>query len=222
MAEETPPPVEEEPNKQAKKRRSRGNSEDRSRSQRLKTASAAGGRDTGDARNDALERENRALRQQLLGSDAEVARLCQQLQRQNALLRPLLLRQRLRPLQLQESHVALAVTVSTLTMVDLSYIDTSLVAQIASFVGTSRELLNLALTCKYFGRRQWHLGSASELSLVEEVARQAVRCKQNSESFRLSLPEYVRGRVTWLSILHELDATEIQLSVGTPHRTLKR
>ena len=65
MAEETPPPVEEEPNKQAKKRRSRGNSEDRSRSQRLKTASAAGGRDTGDARNDALERENRTLRHQL-------------------------------------------------------------------------------------------------------------------------------------------------------------
>ena len=173
---------------------------------RLETTSGASGGDTDDAGVIieeiivSLESENHALRQQLIRSDAEVARLRQ---------------------RLQGNHDVLPVVVPSLS-VDLSRLDTGLVVQIASFVGTSRELLNLALTCKYFGRRQWHLGSASELSLVEEVARQAVRCKQNSESFRLSLPEYVRGRVTWLSILHELDATEIQLSVGTPHRTLKR
>jgi len=154
-----------------------------------------------DARNDAHESESGALK-------SEVARLRQQLQRQNALLRPLLLSQRPRPLRLHENHEALSVTVSTLTTVNLSYIDTGLVTQVASFVGTSRELLNLALTCKAFG---WCLGwcqHESEMwSLAEEVARRAVCSRrtnlQDSESVKLILPEYVRGRRTWLAILHE-------------------
>ncbi|EJK59992.1 hypothetical protein THAOC_19731, partial [Thalassiosira oceanica] len=56
--------------------------------------------------------------------------------------------------------------------VDLSRIDTSIVTQIASFVGNSRELLGLALTCKSFGWRQ--TASTLNWSLVEEVARQEV------------------------------------------------
>ena len=168
---------------------------------RLKTASVACAADGGDttdddARIDELEYENHALR-------SEVARLRQQLQRQNALLRPLLLHQRQRPLRLRENHEALPVTVSTLTTVNLSYIDTNLVARIASFFGTSRELLNLALTCKSFG--WWETGSELDWSLAEEVARQAVHSRQNSEIARLSVPRYVGGMVTWLSILHETE-----------------
>ncbi|EJK60718.1 hypothetical protein THAOC_18878, partial [Thalassiosira oceanica] len=174
---------------------------DEQSNKRLKTTGApgAGRRNMNDTRNDALESEIGALK-------SEVARLRQQLQRQNALLRPLLLSQRLRPLRLKENHETLPVTVSTLTTVNLSDIDTSLVAHVASFVGTSRELLNLALTCKAFG---WCLGwcqHESEMwSLAEEVARRAVTTLQNSKSVKLILPEYVRGTRTWLSILHESD-----------------
>ena len=160
---------------------------------------ATGRRDTNGARSDALESEIGALK-------SEVARLRQQLRRQNALLRPLLLSQRLRPLRLPEYHEALPVTVSTLTTVDLSCIDTSLVAQVASYVGTSRELLNLALTCKSFG--WWQPGSELNWSLAEEVARRAVFSGQdNINGVRVSLPgdRYVRGVWTWLSILREFE-----------------
>ncbi|EJK58309.1 hypothetical protein THAOC_21580 [Thalassiosira oceanica] len=85
------------------------------------------------------------------------------------------------------------------TTVDLSRIDTSIVTQIASFVGTSRELLGLALTCKSFGWRQ--PTSNLNWSLVEEVARREV-CKRATDEEMGSLPRYARGTTTWLSILH--------------------
>ncbi|EJK46583.1 hypothetical protein THAOC_34743 [Thalassiosira oceanica] len=171
---------------------------DEQSNKRLKTTLGGAGRgNMNDTGNDALESEIGALK-------SEVARLRQQLQRQNALLRPLLLSQRLRPLRLQENHEALSVTVSTLTTVNLSDIDTSLVTQVASFVGTSREMLNLALACKSFGWRQ--TGSEMDWSLAEEVARQAVRSGLNYiNGVRIALPRYVRGTRTWLSILHEFE-----------------
>jgi len=165
--------------------------------ERLKTTARADGRNINDAINDAHELEIGAL-------ESKVARLKRQLQRQNALLRPLLLSQRLRPLRLQENHNELSVTVSTLTKVNLSYVDTSLIAQVASFVGASRELLNLALTCKAFGWWQSRSGSEWDWSLADEVARQMVCSGQNNiNGVRVSLPRYVRGMRTWLSILHE-------------------
>ncbi|EJK46582.1 hypothetical protein THAOC_34742 [Thalassiosira oceanica] len=164
---------------------------DEQSNKRLKTTLGGAGRGN---MNDTLQSEIGALK-------SEVARLRQQLQRQNALLRPLLLRQRLRPLRLKENH-KLPVTVSTLTTVDLSDIDASLVAQVASFVGTSRELLNLALTCKSFG--WWQTGSEMDWSLAEEVARQTGRSGLNYiNGVRIALPRYVRGMRTWLSILRE-------------------
>ena len=150
------------------------------------TFGAAGGDDTNDdVRNEALESEIHAHRS--LGSEnahvrQENARLRQQLQ------------------LLQGNHEALPV--STLTVVDLSRIDTSLITQISSFVGTSRELLNLALTCKSFGWQQPATGL--DWSLAEEVARQAVCSGQNNlEGVRIALPQYVGGTTTWLSILHK-------------------
>ena len=102
---------------------------------------------------------------------------------------------------LQGNHEALQV--STLTVVDLSRFDTGLVAQIASFVGTSHELLNLALTCKAFGWwRQPTSGQDLSLSLVEEVARQTVK-PGVLDGVRITLPQYVRGGTTWLSILNK-------------------
>ncbi|EJK69816.1 hypothetical protein THAOC_08889 [Thalassiosira oceanica] len=86
--------------------------------------------------------------------------------------------------------------------VDLSRVDTSLVAQISSFLGTSHELINLALTCKSFGWRQ--PTSSLNWSLVEEVARQAV-CSKATDSEMSSLPRYVSGTTTWLSILHRFE-----------------
>ncbi|EJK60048.1 hypothetical protein THAOC_19669, partial [Thalassiosira oceanica] len=110
----------------------------------------------------ALRSENARLREQLLRSDAEVARLRQQLQR------------------LQGSHEALpapvVVPASTPT-VDLSRIDTSLVTHIVSFLGTSLELRSLALTCKSFGWQRPATGL--DLSLAEEVARQVVCSGRN-------------------------------------------
>ncbi|EJK58396.1 hypothetical protein THAOC_21480 [Thalassiosira oceanica] len=86
--------------------------------------------------------------------------------------------------------------------VDLSRIDTSIVAQITSFLGTSRELVNLALTCKSFGWRQ--PTSGLNWSLVEEVARQEVYSRATGTEMK-SLPRYVSGTTTWLSILHRFE-----------------
>ena len=84
--------------------------------------------------------------------------------------------------------------------VDLSRIEPSLVAQIASFVGTARELLNLALTCKSFGGLP--SGWALDWSLAEEVAREAVCSgRNNTEGVHMTLPPRVVG--TWLAVLHE-------------------
>ena len=93
-----------------------------------------------------------------------------------------------KPVQGEPSHVHAA-------MVDLSRIDASIVTQISSFVGVSRDLLNLALTCKSFGWRQ----PASTLgwSLVEEAACQTVCSKSDRES--------VSRTTTWLTILHKLE-----------------
>ena len=156
--------------------------DDRS-SKRLKPTSRAAASGEGSkydhARIVSLESENHSLL-------SENARLRQQLQR------------------LQENHDALPVVTPTPTpTVDISRLDTGLVTHISSFVGTSLELLNLALTCKSFG---WQLPGLNS-SLVERVARQTVRSGRNDiEGVRMSgmsLPQYARGRTTWLSILHE-------------------
>ena len=82
----------------------------------------------------------------------------------------------------------------------LSRLDPSLVTHIVSFVGTSRELLNVALTCKSFGWQQ--PGSGLDWSLAEEAARGTVRSGQNDvEGARITLPPYVKGTTTWLTIL---------------------
>ena len=80
-------------------------------------------------------------------------------------------------------------------MVDLSRIDASIVTQISSFVGVSRELLNLALTCKSFGWRQ--PASTPRWSLVEEAARQTVCSKSDRH--------YASRTTSWLTILHKLE-----------------
>ncbi|EJK55984.1 hypothetical protein THAOC_24209 [Thalassiosira oceanica] len=90
-------------------------------------------------------------------------------------------------------HVAVAATV------DLSRIDTSILTEISSFLGTARELLNLALTCKSFG--QPTPATVLNWSLVEEVARQAV-CSRATVAEMSCLPQHVIGTTTWLSILH--------------------
>ncbi|EJK54942.1 hypothetical protein THAOC_25383, partial [Thalassiosira oceanica] len=134
-----------------------------------------------DARNDDLEYEIRALK-------SENARLRKQLQlfegRQDVLVPKSSSRYTLR------------------SSANLSRVDASVIALVASFLGTSLELLNLALTCKSFGWQQ--LASGLDLSLAEEAARQAVCSKQNAiEGARTTLSKYVRGGTTWLSILHE-------------------
>ncbi|EJK47890.1 hypothetical protein THAOC_33358, partial [Thalassiosira oceanica] len=85
------------------------------------------------------------------------------------------------------------------TTVDLSRLDTSLVNQISSFLGTARELLNLALTCKCFGQPTH--ATALNWSLMEEVARQSV-CSRATDAEMGFLPRYASGATTWLSILH--------------------
>ncbi|EJK60811.1 hypothetical protein THAOC_18778 [Thalassiosira oceanica] len=102
------------------------------------------------------------------------------------------------------SHEVLPVVTEVIvaTAVDLSRVDTSIVAQISSFLGTARELLNLALTCKSFGRPT--PSTALNWSLVEEVARHAL-CSRASDDEMGSLPPYVIGSMTWLSILHRFD-----------------
>ncbi|EJK66796.1 hypothetical protein THAOC_12246 [Thalassiosira oceanica] len=97
-------------------------------------------------------------------------------------------------------HEVLPVVVTT--AVDLSRLDTSLVTQISSFLGTARELLSLALACKSFGWRQ--PVSTLNWSLVEEVARQTV-CSRATDAEMSSLPRYVSGSTTWLSILHRYE-----------------
>ena len=93
----------------------------------------------------------------------------------------------------------------------LTRLDSDLITQVASFVGTSHQLLDLALTCKSFGSRQ--PGSGLGWSLAEEVARQVVCSGQNDiEGARITLSPYVRGTTTWLSILHE---TENRLKFDT-------
>ncbi|EJK49073.1 hypothetical protein THAOC_32084 [Thalassiosira oceanica] len=90
---------------------------------------------------------------------------------------------------------------------DLSRLNSDLMTTVASFVGASRELLNLALTCKSFGWRQ--PGAALDWSLSEEVARQVVLSGRNDiEGVRRTLPQYVSGRETWLSILHESESED--------------
>ena len=90
---------------------------------------------------------------------------------------------------------------SATVTVDLSRVDTSVVAHISSFLGTSLELRNLALTCKSFG---WRLPTSTlNWSLVEEVARQVVSSGRNTVGARVTLSPYVRGTTTWLSILRE-------------------
>ncbi|EJK49272.1 hypothetical protein THAOC_31875 [Thalassiosira oceanica] len=96
------------------------------------------------------------------------------------------------------NHGVLPVVVAT--TVDLSRVDTSIFSHVTSFLGTSRELLNLALTCKAFGWRQ--PVSTLNWSLVEEVARQTV-CSRATDDEMSCLPQYVvTGATTWLSILH--------------------
>ena len=132
---------------------------------RLKTASGSSSEGAGDVRTDALEYENHTLRSEVTQLRTENALLRQQVQR------------------LQGSHEALPV--SSPTVVDLSRIDTDIILEIASFVGTSRDLLNLALTSRSFGWQQ--PGVASNLSLAEDVAQQAVRSEQNDiEGVRIS------------------------------------
>ena len=152
---------------------------DDQRNKRLKTTSGANGEvSSDDARNGAIESENHAL-----GSENARVRLCEQL-------------------QLQGNHEAPTVGTLAVRGVDLSRIDTSLIIQIASFVGTSSVLLDLALTCKSFGLQQ--PPSGLDWSLAEEVARQAVSSGQNGiKGVRIVLPQYARGTMTWLSILHE-------------------
>ena len=125
---------------------------------------------------DALEHEIGHLRQQLRRSDDENARWR------------------------KGNHGALAA--NTFAVVDLSRLDTSLVTHIVSFVGTSRELFDLALTCKAFGWRQPATGL--DWPLAEEVARQIVRSGHHDiKGVRVTLSPYVRGTTTWLSILRE-------------------
>ncbi|EJK52437.1 hypothetical protein THAOC_28285 [Thalassiosira oceanica] len=168
------------------------------------TSGASGGDASDDARIEALEAEIHALR-------SEVAPLRQQLLRSNVEA----MRLRLQLQQFQVNHEALPVSTLTTTVVDLSRVDTNIIAQISSFVGTSRELLNLALTCKSFGWQQ--PTSPPKWSIAEEVARQTVRSGQNDiDGVRITLPQYAKGMsswlrttlpqyatITWLKILHE-------------------
>ena len=98
------------------------------------------------------------------------------------------------------NHEVLPVVANT--TVDLSRVDSSIVIQISSFLGTSRELLNLGLACKSLGRRQ--PSSALTLPLVEEVARQEVCSRANAADMD-SLPQYLSGTTTWLSILYRFE-----------------
>ncbi|EJK45991.1 hypothetical protein THAOC_35368 [Thalassiosira oceanica] len=97
------------------------------------------------------------------------------------------------------NHEVLPAVMTVTVTVDLSRVDTDLITHITSFLGTPRELLDLALTCKSFGWRQ--PATAFNWSLVEEVARQTVFSRATDAEMGC-LPRYVRGVATWLSILH--------------------
>ncbi|EJK62722.1 hypothetical protein THAOC_16655 [Thalassiosira oceanica] len=160
------------------------------RAKRLKTAeggiAAAAAAEVAELRrrNAELESENERLRR-LRARNAELESEIEQLRRRA---------------RRGDDHETL--TVSTLTVVDLSRVDTSLVAQIFSFLGTSHELHNLALACKSFG---WRLPTSSlNWSLVEEIARQAV-CSQAADAEMSSLPQYATGAMSWLSILNRFE-----------------
>ena len=106
--------------------------------------------------------------------------------------------------QEEGSHEVLPVVTKVIvsTAIDLSRLDTGLVARISSFLVTPRELLNLTLTCKSFGWRQ--PTSTLNWSLMEEVSRQAV-CSRATDAEMRHLPSYVSGTTTWLSILHRYE-----------------
>ena len=115
-------------------------------------------------------------------------------------------------------HEVLPLVVTTVVTVDLSRIDSSIITQISSFLGTSRELLNLGLTGKSFGWRQ--PPSTLNWSLAEEVARQEV-CSRATDSEISSLPRYVSGTTTWLSILYRFEhllVFDVLLGQGIEHR----
>ena len=157
--------------------------EDGSRSKRLKAAE-----DDGVVIAE-LRRRNAELEssvEQLRGRNAELESEIEQLRRRGQ----------------EGNHEVLPVAVVAVATVNLSRIDTSIVAQISSFLGTSRELLNLALTSKSFGWRQ--TTSALNWSLVEEVARQAV-CSAATDAEMSCLHRYVGSVATWLSILHRFE-----------------
>ncbi|EJK76457.1 hypothetical protein THAOC_01780 [Thalassiosira oceanica] len=119
-------------------------------------------------------------------------------------------------------HEVLPVIVATTVTVDLSRVDTSIVSHVTSFLGTARELLNLALACKSFGWRQ--PVSTLNWSLVEEVARQAVS-SMSTDAEMSSLPRYVRGTATWLSILHKhehLLMFDVLLGAYIEHRNVDK
>ncbi|EJK43981.1 hypothetical protein THAOC_37524, partial [Thalassiosira oceanica] len=101
--------------------------------------------------------------------------------------------------QLHWNQGVLPVVAAQPPTVDLSRLDTHIVIQISSFLGTSRELMNLALTSKSFGLQQ--PASGRDWSLAEEVARRTVR----SGHVRIPLSKYVQGRTTWLSILRDYE-----------------
>ncbi|EJK44202.1 hypothetical protein THAOC_37281 [Thalassiosira oceanica] len=126
---------------------------------------------------------------------AELRRRNAELESENELLR--------RGSRHEGNHDVLPVVIVPATItVNLSRVDNSLVTQISSFLGTSHELINLALTCKSFGWRQ--PASTLKWSLVEEVARQAV-CLQATDSEMSSLPRYATGAMSWLSILNRYE-----------------
>ena len=117
----------------------------------------------------------------------------------------------------------------TSTFVDLSRIDPGLVVHIASFLGLSRELLNLALVCRSFGRRE----PPSRPSLVDEAARQfLVNQLRPNDVERDMLPQHddgARATTSWLTNLHELERLRLPLkfsilglNIQHPKSTVKR
>ncbi|EJK65271.1 hypothetical protein THAOC_13889, partial [Thalassiosira oceanica] len=120
---------------------------------------------------------------------AEVAELqgrqIAELESENEILR--LENAQFRGLLAKGDHTVLPVVRVVTATVDLSRVDTNIVTQISSFLGSSDELFNLALTCKSFGWRQ--PTSTLNWSLVEEVARQAVRSRATDAEMN-SLPQY--------------------------------
>ena len=134
--------------------------------------------------------------------NAELRRRNAELRRRNAELESEIVQLR-RGGRREGNHEVLPVVTEVIviasTAVDLSRLDMGLVTHISSFLGTPRELLSIALTCKSFGWRQ--PTSALNWSLMEEVARQTV-CSRATDDEMSSLPRYVSGTATWLAILH--------------------